>query len=263
MSGERREPSPSSRAVAAGWPLARGRHGVRYADVRFPPCDRPEDRPRGRPEVRTHPESCPPGRPGAGRTVRTGAGSRRAGPVRGCPLSRAGRRRGCDRLAAIVLDGGRLCGVLVPGKGGGPFVNPPDERFGSVARCGYPRTQGRSAAPEPVAMRDLSRLTASASVIPTAVSTFPWDDPALDHRTAARGRSSQSATRIATARFARPPDGGARQLTTHRLRQGSQSRASVRPPGFTQRGIRATGRISSVKILPGGCQFREPPRAGR
>jgi len=78
---------------------------------------------------------------------------------------------------------------------------------------------------------------ASASVIPSAESTFERDVPAFVHRTAVGGRSSQSATRSATARFARPPVGGARQLTTQHFRQGSQSMASVRLPGFTQRGI--------------------------
>jgi hypothetical protein len=79
------------------------------------------------------------------------------------------------------------------------------------------------------------------SVIPSAESTFACDDPAFAQRTDVCESSSQSAIRIATARFARPPVGGARQLTTQRFRHGSQPIASVLLPGFTQSEICAIG----------------------
>jgi len=99
-------------------------------------------------------------------------------------------------------------------------------------------------------IRDLSRLAASSSVIPAAESTFAWDEPAFVQRTAVRGSSSQSAKRRATARFARPPEGGARQLTTQHFRQMSQSMESEVLPGFTQREIFVTRPDRAVDAVP-------------
>jgi hypothetical protein len=84
------------------------------------------------------------------------------------------------------------------------------------------------------------------SVIPSAASNLARDDPARIQRTDERDTPSQSAIRFATASFALPPVGDARQLTTHRCRHGSQASAFLVLLAFTQSGIRAITRGGPV-----------------
>jgi len=92
-------------------------------------------------------------------------------------------------------------------------------------------------------------------VIPVTESIFERDDPAFVQRTDAWGSSSQSAIKAATARFARPPVGGSRQLTTQHFRHGSQPIAFVALPAFTQSGIRNIVMEGFANAIPGVISF--------